>query len=65
MLDKLSSLESEFGDVERRLADPDVFADQDRYRELARRQVVELGRIARRRSRRPTVRWHCPGRCWR
>jgi peptide chain release factor 1 len=37
MLDKLSSLEAEFADVERRLADPDVFADQDRYRELARR----------------------------
>ncbi|MBX3286332.1 MAG: peptide chain release factor 1 [Actinobacteria bacterium] len=37
MLDKLSSLESEFADVERRLADPDVFADQARYRELARR----------------------------
>ena len=37
MLDKLASLEAEFGDVEARLADPDVFADQDRYRELARR----------------------------
>ena len=37
MLDKLGSLEHEFADVERRLADPDVFADQVRYRELARR----------------------------
>ncbi len=37
MLDKLTSLESEFADVERRLADPGVFADQDRYRDLARR----------------------------
>lgn len=37
MLDKLGSLEHEFADVERRLADPDVFADQVRYRDLARR----------------------------
>jgi peptide chain release factor 1 len=37
MLDKLASLEDEFRDVEARLADPDVFADQNRYRELARR----------------------------
>ena len=37
MLDKLATLEAEFADVERRLADPDVFADQDKYRELAKR----------------------------
>ena len=37
MLDKLDTLEAEFDDVERRLADPAVFADQDRYRDLARR----------------------------
>lgn len=37
MLDKLAALEDEFADVEARLADPDVFADQTRYRELARR----------------------------
>ncbi|HEX2577937.1 MAG TPA: peptide chain release factor 1 [Aquihabitans sp.] len=37
MLDKLDALEAEFADVERQLADPAVFADQDRYRELARR----------------------------
>ncbi len=37
MLDKLEALEREFADVEARLADPAVFADQDRYRELAKR----------------------------
>jgi peptide chain release factor 1 len=37
MLDRLATLEEELRDVEARLADPDVFADQDRYRELARR----------------------------
>lgn len=37
MLDKLVALEAELGDVEARLADPAVFADQDRYRELATR----------------------------
>ncbi len=47
MLDKLGSLEHEFADVERRLADPDVFADQVRYRELARRHK-ELGAIVTR-----------------
>ncbi|CAN5740855.1 peptide chain release factor 1 [soil metagenome] len=34
---RLAALEAELTDVERRLADPDVFADQDRYRELATR----------------------------
>jgi peptide chain release factor 1 len=37
MLAKLEALEREFEDVEARLADPDVFADQTRYRELTRR----------------------------
>jgi peptide chain release factor 1 len=37
MLDRLEALEREFRDVEARLADPAVFADQDAYRELARR----------------------------
>jgi peptide chain release factor 1 len=37
MLDRLDALEREFADVEARLADPDVFADQTRYAELARR----------------------------
>ncbi len=37
MLDRIEGLEREFLDVEARLADPDVFADQDKYRELAKR----------------------------
>jgi peptide chain release factor 1 len=37
MLDKLVALEAELVDVEARLADPAVFADQHRYRELATR----------------------------
>ena len=37
MLHRLEGLEREFIDVEARLADPDVFADQDKYRELAKR----------------------------
>ncbi|MGI8755917.1 MAG: peptide chain release factor 1 [Acidimicrobiales bacterium] len=37
MLERLDALEAEFAEVEARLADPGVFADQDRYRELARR----------------------------
>ncbi len=49
MLDKLPALENELHDVEARLADPDVFADQAAYRDLARRhkeldQVVGRGR---------------------
>ena len=45
MLDKLAALEDEFTDVEARLADPDVFTDQARYRDLARRHK-ELEAIA-------------------
>ena len=37
MLNKLLALEHEFADVEARLADPDVFSDQTKYRELAKR----------------------------
>ena len=55
MLDRIESLEREFGDVEARLADPDVFADQARYRELARRHkeldaIVTVGRELRQRT---------------
>src|SRR6266850_2386356 len=39
MLERLAGLEKEFADVEARLADPDVFADQSRYREFAREEV--------------------------
>lgn len=37
MKSKLDALAAELTDVENRLADPAVFSDQDRYRELARR----------------------------
>jgi peptide chain release factor 1 len=37
MLGRLAGLETEFNDVEARLADPDVFADQSKYAALARR----------------------------
>jgi peptide chain release factor 1 len=37
MLERLAGLEIEFADVEARLADPDVFSDQARYAELAKR----------------------------
>ena len=47
MLNRLETLEREFADVEARLADPDVFADQDKYRELAKRHH-ELGAIVSR-----------------
>lgn len=55
MLDRLEALEAEFGDVERRLADPAVFADQDRYRELATRHkeldaIVSRSRDLRQRT---------------
>jgi len=36
-LERLAGLETEFADVEARLADPDVFSDQARYAELAKR----------------------------
>jgi len=37
MLDRLQDLEREYADVEARLADPSVIADQGRYQEVARR----------------------------
>ena len=54
MLDRLAALEEEHADVEARLADPDVFADQARYTELARRHkeldaIVTRSRELRRR----------------
>ncbi len=55
MLARLDAFEAEFADVERRLADPAVFADQDRYRELARRHkeldaIVTIARALRQRT---------------
>lgn len=55
MLERLSDLEDEFADVEARLADPDVFADQDTFRALARRHkeldgIVTLSRQLRQRT---------------
>ncbi|MGI8661612.1 MAG: peptide chain release factor 1 [Acidimicrobiales bacterium] len=55
MLERLAGLEKEFADVEARLADPDVFADQSRYTELARRHkeldaIVSRARVLRARS---------------
>src|SRR3954468_3988487 len=47
MLERLAGLETEFADVEARLADPDVFADQARYTELAKRHK-ELNEIVTR-----------------
>ncbi len=54
MLDRLADLDREFVEVEARLADPSVFADQTRYAELARRHkeldaVVSRARSLRRR----------------
>jgi peptide chain release factor 1 len=54
MFAKLDALDAELADVERRLADPDVFADQARYRELATRHkeldaIVSRSRTLRRR----------------
>lgn len=44
MLERLRELEREYTDVEARLADPDLIADQNRYRPLAKR-YRELGAI--------------------
>jgi peptide chain release factor 1 len=54
VLDRLAGLEQEFADVEARLADPEVLADQKRYAELARRHkeldaIVSRARQLRRR----------------
>jgi peptide chain release factor 1 len=55
MLERLSGLEREFAEIEARLADPDVFADQSRYTELARRHkeldaIVSRARALRHRT---------------
>ena len=55
MLERLEGLEREFADVEARLADPDVFSDQGKYRDLARRHkeldgIVTLSRELRQRT---------------
>ena len=55
MLDRLRDLEREFVDVEARLADPQLIADQGRYRQVARRYselrpIVETAQRLRERS---------------
>lgn len=55
MLAKLASLEAEFADVERHLADPEMFADQDRYRTLARRHKELDAIVARSRDLRQRI----------
>jgi peptide chain release factor 1 len=55
MLDRLAGLESEFADVEARLADPDVFADQSRYASLARRHKELEGIVSRSRALRSST----------
>src|SRR4051794_18161154 len=50
MLERLEGLEREFDEVEARLADPDVFADQTRYSELARRHKELDGIVTRARE---------------
>ncbi|MGK2947667.1 MAG: peptide chain release factor 1 [Acidimicrobiales bacterium] len=55
MLDRLRPLEQEFDEVEARLGDPDLLADQPRYQEVARRYsdlkpIVEAYRELRQRS---------------
>jgi peptide chain release factor 1 len=55
VLERLGELEREFGDVEARLADPDLIADQPRYQQVAKRYrelepLVERSRELRRRQ---------------
>jgi len=55
MLERLQGLEREFAEVEARLADPEVFADQSRYTDLARRHkeldaIVSRARLLRSRT---------------
>ena len=38
MLDKLNQIEQRFLEVERRMADPAVYSDQDKLRTLSREQ---------------------------
>lgn len=55
MKDRLTALGTEFAEVERQLADPAVFEDQDRYQDLARRHkeleaIVTASRTLRERE---------------
>ena len=55
MLDRLRNLEREFADLEARLADPGLIADQHRYQDVARRYselkpIVETAQRLRQRS---------------
>ena len=55
MLDRLDALEREFLDLQARLGDPELIADQQRYAEAARRyreleEIVEVGRELRART---------------
>jgi peptide chain release factor 1 len=55
VLERLGELEREFGDVEARLADPDLIADQRRYQQVAKRYrelepLVERSRELRQRQ---------------
>ena len=55
MLERLEELEREFAEVEARLADPELLADQPRYQEVARRYreleaIVEHSRRLRQRT---------------
>jgi peptide chain release factor 1 len=55
VVERLEDFEREFADVEAHLADPDVFADQERYVTLTRRHkeldaIVSVGRALRQRE---------------
>ena len=50
MLDRLADLDREFVEVEARLADPGVFADQSKYTQLARRHKELDGIVSRARE---------------
>ncbi|MGH9085085.1 MAG: PCRF domain-containing protein, partial [Acidimicrobiales bacterium] len=55
MLERLGDLEREFDEVEARLADPDLLADQARYQDVARRyreleSIVTVARSLRERT---------------
>ena len=64
MLDRLAALEKEFTDLEARLGDPALLADQARY-QLATKRYRELEPIvARTRELRArTTTWPPPARC--
>ena len=55
MLDRLDALEREFLDLQARLGDPELIADQQRYADAARRyreleEIVEVGSELRART---------------